>query len=65
MADERSYEEKITTLECMVCGYREVFTKRQFKVADGLDCYVCHGPVLPTVTKLGEKLNNRRMKFRS
>lgn len=62
MADNESSEDKITTLECMVCGYREVFTKRQFKFTDGLSCYVCDSPVNSTMTRPGEKIRNRRMK---
>lgn len=52
----------ITTLECMECGYREVFTERQFKFTDGLSCYVCNGPVNPSITRPGEKIRNRQTK---
>lgn len=56
-----SNEWKLTTLECMECGYREVFTERQFKYTDGLRCYICDGPVRPVITKPGEPIDNRRM----
>lgn len=63
MAEKReSNEGKLTTLECMECGYREVFTERQFKYTDGLRCYICDGPVRPVITKPGEPIRNRRMK---
>lgn len=62
MAGNQSCEGKFTTLECMECGYREVFTEGQFKFTDGLCCNVCEGPVKPSITRLGEKINNRRMK---
>ena len=65
MADNKSCEGKLTTLECMECGYREVFTERQFKCTDGLTCDVCNGPVSPTLTRPGEKIRNRRMKKRN
>lgn len=55
-------KEEITTLECMECKYREVFTKRQFKYTDGLSCDMCKGPVFPTITKPGEEIRNRRIK---
>lgn len=61
MADIKSSEGKLTTLECMECGYREVFTERQFKFTDGLSCYVCNGPTRPTFTRQGDKIRNRRM----
>lgn len=53
---------KVTTLECMECGYREVFTEKQFNFTDGLSCYVCNGPVNRVLTRPGEKIRNRRMK---
>jgi hypothetical protein len=62
MADIKSCEGKVTTLECMVCGYREVFTERQFKFTDGLRCNGCNGPVQPSITRLGENVRNRKMK---
>jgi len=62
MADNKSCEGKLTTLECMECGYREVFTERQFKCTDGLSCDVCDSPTRPVLTRSGEKINNRRMK---
>lgn len=62
MADNKSCEDKLTTLECMECGYREVFTERQFEFTDGLRCYVCEGLVRPSITRPGEKIRNRRMK---
>lgn len=62
MADNKSCEGKLTTLECMECGYREVFTERQFKCTDGLSCDVCNGPTQPVITRPGAKINNRRMK---
>lgn len=62
MADNKSCEGKLTTLECMECGYREVFTERQFKFVDGYSCDVCNGPVMPTITKPGEKIKNRKTK---
>lgn len=64
MADMRSCEGKMTTLECMMCGYREVFTERQFKFTDGLRCNECDSPVQASITKPGEKINNRRMNKR-
>lgn len=64
MADIKSCEGKLTTLECMECGHREVFTERQFKYTDGLSCEVCNGPVQPAITSPGEKINNRRVKKR-
>lgn len=62
MADKMSCEGKLTTLECMKCGYIEVFTERQFKFTDGLSCDVCNGPAIPVVTRVGEEIRNRRMK---
>lgn len=62
MADKQSCEGKLTTLECMVCGYREVFTESQFKFTDGFRCNECDSPVQPSITRPGEKINNRRMK---
>lgn len=62
MVGKQSSENKLTTLECMVCGYREVFTEQQFKFTDGLRCCICNGPVNPTLTRPGEKIRNRRMK---
>ncbi|QGH35148.1 hypothetical protein GI584_14325 [Gracilibacillus salitolerans] len=62
MAVDKSCEGKVTTLECMECGYREVFTERQFKFTDGLGCNRCEGPVQPVITRSGEEVNNRRMK---
>ncbi|MBU5342280.1 Sir2 family NAD-dependent protein deacetylase [Caldifermentibacillus hisashii] len=62
MADNKSCEGKVTTLECMECGFREVFTERQMQFNDGLNCYKCGGPVKPTITRPGEMPNNRRMK---
>ena len=61
MADMKSCEGKLTTLECMECGHREVFTERQFKFTDGLRCDVCGGLATPSITKPGEQVNNRRM----
>lgn len=61
MADNKSCEGKTTTLECLNCGYREVFTERQYKNTDGLSCYVCNGPAIPSITKPGEQIRNRRM----
>lgn len=62
MADNKSCEGKVTTLECMECGFREVFTERQMQFNDGLNCYKCGGPVKPSITRPGEMPNNRRMK---
>ncbi|MFS0822174.1 hypothetical protein [Bacillus sp. 1P02SD] len=62
MADMKSCEGKVTTLECMVCGYREVFSERQFRHTDGLRCNECDSPVQTSITRPGEKINNRRMK---
>lgn len=62
MADMKSCEGKYTTLECMVCGYREVFTENQFKFTDGLRCCQCEGMVIPSRTRTGEEINNRRIK---
>lgn len=62
MADNKSSEGKLTTLECMECGYREVFSERQFRFTDGLSCYVCNGPVQRVLTRPGEPIRNRRMK---
>ncbi|SFL39088.1 hypothetical protein SAMN04487943_101312 [Gracilibacillus orientalis] len=62
MADNKSCEGKLTTLECFSCGFREVFTERQFNFTDGLSCYLCNGPVSPSITKSGETVRNRRMK---
>lgn len=62
MADKKSCEGKLTTLECMECGFREVFTERQFKFTDGLSCLVCNGPVRPAITRPNDKIRNRRMK---
>lgn len=64
MADNKSCEGKVTTLECKECGFREVFTERQFETTDGLNCYICGGPTWPSTTRQGEKLNNRRMKVK-
>ncbi|QOY38790.1 hypothetical protein AWH56_005205 [Anaerobacillus isosaccharinicus] len=61
MADMKSCEGKITTLECMECGCRETFTERQFTFTDGLRCGICSGPVKPVATKPGEEVNNRRL----
>lgn len=60
MADKKSCEGKVTTLECIECGYREVFTERQFKFTDGFRCNICNGFVNDAVTKPGERINNRR-----
>jgi len=60
MADNKSCEGKVTTLQCMVCNFREVFTERQFKFVDGYSCFVCDGPVMPMVTKSGEGVINRK-----
>lgn len=62
MADNKSCEGKMTTLECMRCGHRETFTERQFKTTDGLSCEVCKGPIIPVITRKGEKVSNRRMR---
>lgn len=60
MADEKSCEGKLTTLECMRCGHRETFSERQFKTTDGLSCEACKGPTIPSITKPGELVRNRR-----
>lgn len=60
MADDKSCEGKVTTLQCMVCNFKEVFTERQFRNVDGLSCLVCNGPVMPVVTKSGEAIINRK-----
>lgn len=65
MADNMSSEGKVSTLECMQCGFREVFTEQQFKLVDGLSCCKCNGPVKHSFTKPNEELNNRRLKHRS
>ena len=62
MADLKSSEGKLTTLECMECGFREVFTERQFQTTDGYRCYVCDGLVKPSITRPNEPIRNRRMK---
>jgi hypothetical protein len=62
MVDNQSHESKRTTLECMVCGFREIFTERQFKSTDGFSCMECGGPVKHSITKPNEVPNNRRMK---
>ena len=53
-------EPKVTTLECMICRYRETFTDRQFRFIDGLSCVQCSGPVSAMATMPGEKVNSRR-----
>lgn len=63
MADKKSSVGKVTTLECMVCDYREVFSVQQFKFTDGLRCNRCDGSVQASVTKPGETLSNRRLKL--
>ncbi|RDW17623.1 hypothetical protein CWR48_13995 [Oceanobacillus arenosus] len=65
MADNKSCEGKLTTLECMKCGYREVFTEQQFRFTDGLSCDVCNGPTQPALTRPEDKIRNRRMKSQS
>lgn len=60
MAGIKSCEGKVTTLQCMVCNFREVFTERQFKFVDGYSCYVCNGPVMPQMTRAGEGVINRK-----
>lgn len=60
MADNKSSEGKVTTLQCMVCNFREVFTECHFKFTDGLVCLVCDRPVMPMVTKPGEAVFNRK-----
>lgn len=62
MADLKSSEGKLTTLECMECGFREVFTERQFQTTDGYRCYVCDGSVKPSITRPNEPIRNRCMK---
>ncbi|MDQ0414222.1 hypothetical protein [Mesobacillus stamsii] len=52
---------KLTTLECLDCGYREVFTEEQFRFTDGLRCHVCDGYVKPALTQKGEMIRNRRL----
>jgi NAD-dependent SIR2 family protein deacetylase len=66
MAENReSIEGKLTTLKCMECGYREVFTERQFEFTDGFSCCVCKGPVQRTITRPGDKIRNRKMEPRN
>ena len=65
MAGNKSSEGKVTTLECIDCGYREVFTERQFKLVDGFQCDACDGPVLPAITKPGEEVRNRKTNNKS